>query len=249
MNRTIHYIYAITNLVNGKKYIGYTKRPPEQRWMEHLSVCARKNEKSMYSIHRAIIKYGVDNFRFDVLFCSLDADYTLNEAEPYFISEYKTLIKECGYNLTSGGDSPEFSEESLKKMSESRSGDKNHFYGKKHTQETKEKISKRAKERNVSGERNPFYGKTHSKESVEKAKRTLGDRLKGKNHPLAKRIEINGIVFDYIKEVAEYLGVNYRSLSKVLKKGVMRPSTMKRYGIENYRFLDKETVDSEEKFQ
>lgn len=249
MNRTIHYIYAITNLVNGKKYIGYTKRPPEQRWMEHLSVCERKDEKRMYSIHRAIVKYGVDNFRFDVLFCSLDADYTLNEAEHYFISEYKTLIKECGYNLTTGGDSPEFSEESLKKMSVSRSGVKNHFYGKTHTQETKEKISKKAKERNVSGERNPFYGKTHSEESVQRAKETLGDKLKGKNHPLATRIEVNGIAFDFIKEAAEYLGVSYRNLSRNLKRGVMRPSTMKKFGIKSYRFLDKDGVDREEKSQ
>lgn len=247
MNRNIHYIYAITNLVNGKKYIGYTKRPPEQRWMEHLSVCARKDEKSMYSIHRAIVKYGVDNFRFDVLFCSLDADYTLNEAEQYFISEYKTIIKECGYNLTSGGDSPEFSEESVKKMSEARSGDKNHFYGKKHTQETKEKISKRAKERNVSGERNPFYGKTHSKESVQRAKISKGDKQKGKNHPLAKRIEVNGIVFDYIKEAAEYLGVSYQKLTAFLRRGVMRPSTMKKFGITSYRFLEKDGVDIVEK--
>lgn len=247
MNRTIHYIYAITNLVNGKKYIGYTKRPPEQRWMEHLSVCARKDEKKMYSIHHAIVKYGVDNFRFDVLFCSLDADYTLNEAEQYFISEYKTLAKEFGYNLTSGGDCPVLSEETVKKMSEIRRGNKNHFYGKKHTQETKEKISKKAKERNISGERNPFYGKTHTKESVERAKQALGDRLKGKNHPLAKRIEVNGIVFDYIKEAAEYLGVSYQNLAAVLRRGVMRPSTMKKFGITSYRFLDEDGVDIVEK--
>jgi len=74
------------------------------------------------------------------------------------------------------------SEETKKKLSESmtgrtyprevnlkkgRSGSKNGFYGKSHTQETKEKISDNRKGK-CTGEDNPFYGKTHSKETIEK---------------------------------------------------------------------------------
>jgi hypothetical protein len=63
------------------------------------------------------------------------------------------------------------SEESKHKMSVSMTGGKNHNYGKpstmkgrKHTEETKRKISYIAKQNNK-GENNPMYGKKHSNES------------------------------------------------------------------------------------
>lgn len=64
-----------------------------------------------------------------------------------------------------------FSLERRKEMSEVEKGEKNHFYGKHHTKETKLKIS-RAK----SGENNYNYGKHLSEET----KRKIGKRNKGK---------------------------------------------------------------------
>jgi len=61
--------------------------------------------------------------------------------------------------------------ESRAKMSESRkgmfAGDRHPMFGKKHTAETKEKISA-AKKGQHAGDKNPFYGKTHSKETIER---------------------------------------------------------------------------------
>jgi len=55
----------ILNLINGKLYIGQSGS--KNRWAEHLY--ASKNpeyEKHMY-IHRAINKYGENNFDFNII--------------------------------------------------------------------------------------------------------------------------------------------------------------------------------------
>jgi hypothetical protein len=69
-------------------------------------------------------------------------------------------------NKTDGGDGPSGairSEETKQKMSEARTGENNHFYGKSHTLETRNKLSER-----FSGENHPMYGKNHSQESRQK---------------------------------------------------------------------------------
>lgn len=55
------------------------------------------------------------------------------------------------------------SEEARAKMSESRKGEKNHFYGKHHTPETKAILSEK-----LSGENSPNYGRKHTEESKAK---------------------------------------------------------------------------------
>ena len=66
------------------------------------------------------------------------------------------------------------SEESNKKNSEVRMGEKNHFFGKKHTTESKLKMSKHQKE-NQQGENHNWFGKKHTPES----KKKMSDSRKG----------------------------------------------------------------------
>lgn len=88
-------IYLITNKVNGKKYVGQSI-DIEKRWKDHI----RDSKKSEYTIHKAIRKYGVENFEFSVLEeCPVDK---LDEREIYWISELDTYNN--GYNMTLGGE-------------------------------------------------------------------------------------------------------------------------------------------------
>ena len=55
-------------------------------------------------------------------------------------------------------------------------GSNNSFYGKTHTNETKEKLSFYAKKRTK--EKNPFYGKKHTNETKDKIRNTLKSKPK-----------------------------------------------------------------------
>lgn len=79
------------------------------------------------------------------------------------------------------------SKETKEKMSKSRSGKNNSMYGKNHSQETKNKISKANSGENGpcfgrTGDKHPMFGKHLSEETKRKiSKNNL--RLSGKNHP------------------------------------------------------------------
>ena len=57
-----HYIYKITNLINGKIYVGKSKNP-KVRWRQHKSHSKKRNTKLYYAMR----KYGIENFIFEVL--------------------------------------------------------------------------------------------------------------------------------------------------------------------------------------
>ena len=50
-------IYKYTNLINNKIYIGQTIQPLEERHKKHIS---QLNDNTYF--HRAIKKYGIENF-------------------------------------------------------------------------------------------------------------------------------------------------------------------------------------------
>jgi group I intron endonuclease len=94
-------IYKCTNIVNNKVYIGYTKKNLKKRISEHK--CFAKNN-SDYLLHKAIRKYGFENFIWEVIFECFDEKYALNEAEPFFIKEFNCFYENgFGYNMTFGG--------------------------------------------------------------------------------------------------------------------------------------------------
>ena len=54
-------------------------------------------------IHKAMRKYGIDNFSFEVLEeCDIER---LDEREQYWIAYLDSMNREKGYNLVSGGQS------------------------------------------------------------------------------------------------------------------------------------------------
>ena len=86
-------IYKIENILNGKIYIGQSIEI-ERRWQKHLS--ANDN----FLIHKAIKKYGKENFHFSIIE-ECDASL-LNEKECYWIKFYNSVIPN-GYNMIQGG--------------------------------------------------------------------------------------------------------------------------------------------------
>lgn len=94
-------IYKITNKINGKIYIGKSSNI-ERRWKEHIRHSKDKFSKNKPAIHRAINKYGKNNFTFEIIKeCEIDE---LNDLEKYYINEYRSNVKDIGYNFTDGGD-------------------------------------------------------------------------------------------------------------------------------------------------
>ena len=111
------FIYKITNILTNKCYIGETKKNnPYLRWNEHQ----RKIEKGIGcpALQDAVKKYGIHNFTFKIIIICFDEDRYKFEME--YIQKYNSITPN-GYNLTKGGEG-------------------GGFYGKKHNQETIEKI-------------------------------------------------------------------------------------------------------------
>lgn len=102
------YIYKITNLINGKVYIGKTLDTIEKRWKDHKSdsVRPRCEKRPLYS---AMNKYGVENFIIEeVEKCS---EKELSEREKYWIEFYHSFHD--GYNATTGGDGKQYADYDL----------------------------------------------------------------------------------------------------------------------------------------
>jgi group I intron endonuclease len=93
-------IYKFTNIVNGHSYIGQS-RNIETRKKKHLQFAFNPNTPDYDGVfHRAIRKYGIENFQFEVLEeCSCKC---LNDREKYYIQQYNTLVPN-GYNMVPGG--------------------------------------------------------------------------------------------------------------------------------------------------
>jgi GIY-YIG catalytic domain len=88
-------VYLITNLLNGKKYVGQTTANPRKRWNNHC--------RGFSLVAYAIRKYGKDNFKFEILLQGVEDQATLNLIEARLIRFYRTGTPN-GYNVSPGGD-------------------------------------------------------------------------------------------------------------------------------------------------
>ena len=105
-------IYKITNLINGKIYIGQTIVPEPVRWQQHIFWAYNNPEQDATLLCRAIKKYGKENFKREIL--ERIPNEELNERETYYIDLFNSTNKEIGYNLSLGGGGHlKFSEEKI----------------------------------------------------------------------------------------------------------------------------------------
>ena len=93
-------IYKITNLVNGKMYVGQTKGTLAHRWGQHRAEGNSQRDHHQYqTLYRAMRKYGVENFEIELLQECTEEE--LNALEIYWIGRLDTYRN--GYNMTIGG--------------------------------------------------------------------------------------------------------------------------------------------------
>lgn len=92
------FIYIIRNTINTKVYVGQTKKSIQQRFRQHVY---EANRGCHYVIHKAMRKYGIDNFYIQPI--EQCDDSLLNDKEIYWIKFYKSNNPKYGYNMTEGG--------------------------------------------------------------------------------------------------------------------------------------------------
>jgi group I intron endonuclease len=177
-----HYVYKITNTVNGKIYIGKSVNP-KARWAKHISSAKLKPTNQFFYLQASINKYGKDYFTLDIIDECESAEKAYNR-EVYWISHYNSNNRQYGMNLTVGGDGSRghvLSKEARDKISKANTGLKRSI-------EHREAISKGNKGRVVSddvrkrisiaqiGPKNHRYGKTWSEED----KKRISEQQRGK---------------------------------------------------------------------
>lgn len=123
------YIYKITNVVNGKVYIGQTINPVKDRFHRHINDAVNHIIDTHFT--RAINKYGKDSFIWEIIDTASSRE-ELNRKEEYWIHFYDACHK--GYNTSFGGcacggdtySNIENLDEIKKKLSASKMGGKTH---------------------------------------------------------------------------------------------------------------------------
>lgn len=194
-------VYKITCLSNNKLYIGFTKHTPENRLKQHFSNSIKNNKNKLA---RAILKYGRINFITETIFTSLDKEEALNK-EIYYIKYFDTLKN--GYNCNEGGTEGNnriVTDETKKLISENHadvSGDKNPFFNKQHSDETKLKIANR---KYINGESHHFYGKP-----------TVSSFKEGKEHPRSQQITINGVEYGSLRLASLALNMTRQKIKQL----------------------------------
>lgn len=171
-------IYRTRNLINDKIYIGKDKY---------------NNPKYLGSgklLHQAIKKYGIENFKKEII-CEIDNLKELNELEIFWINEENSITPN-GYNISlggAGGDTLSNHPDKDKIFKEHSIWMKNYENNpwKNKSEETKQKISKTLKQKYKNKENHPCYGKKLSEETKQK----IGKSNKGKKRTEEQRNRIS----------------------------------------------------------
>lgn len=232
-----HFIYMTTNLITNEKYIGKHYGTEDDSYLGSGKI-----------LQRAILKYGKENFKREILYISQNVEEN-NQKEKEFIKAYNAIEDRNFYNIAEGGDGgdifhtlPLEQQDQLRERARLQcTGEGNPMYGKHHSEETKNKLRQIDKSytqtqeyRNnmskiKSGEGNGMYGKHHTEE----AKQKMSDAKKGKKlgaeNGNAKGIsayrdsEMTDLVkhFDTIQEALIWIGTkstDYSGISKRMKE-------------------------------
>lgn len=196
MNRS-NEVYKITSKVTNKIYIGITNQGSGARYRHHWYE-SRIGEPS--PIHRSMAKYGEDNFTLEIIDFA-DTYDELKEKEKYWIKQYNSTDKSIGYNLTEGGDGT---------------------FGRKHSEETKEKIRQKALGRKVSEETKKKMSETRLGKCSDKQREHLLKLTVGQSKKIYQYDTDFNLIGEYnsIKEASKITGIDRNTIGRQLKKEV-----------------------------
>ena len=194
-------IYITTCLVNGKVYIGQTIHWQDKSYLgSGVALC------------EAVKKYGRSKFKRKILKVCYN-QRQLDVWEMIMIRKYNSTDKSIGYNVLPGTANefgavnpthiPEVVEKIKNKKKDKWGGKNCYWYGKTLSEDTKRKLSDKAKKRLSDPRNNPMYGKKQSEEArrkiAEKAKGRVGYN-KGKRLSEETRKKISESVSKFYKE-------------------------------------------------
>lgn len=156
-------VYKIRNLINDDCYIGSAAYAFNKRWNTHKHQL-KNNKHHSIILQRAWNKYGETNFIFEIIEKCNPLECL--KKEQFYIDKINPK-----YNINPNAESPlgrKLKQEHRKQISERTKGEKNPFFGKHHTEETKKLLSGKLKGKNKSkflAENNPMYKRTHLEEN------------------------------------------------------------------------------------
>lgn len=217
-------IYKITS-PSGRLYVGKTH---DLRKRVNAYKCdVRKNRKDL-KLHNSLRKYGWDAHVLEVIEEVEDA--LLDEREIYWIAELDTYCYKNpkGLNMTLGGDGQRSTWmhdlERRKKQSKVFSGEGNPFYGRRHSKENREYMSKIMSERNrKKGIKIPEWGAEKGRLKIIK--------------PVVAYNSNGEFIKEYVSatDAAKDLGINRTSINDVLRgKHTNAGGLIFRYKTEGY---------------
>lgn len=191
-------IYLFTNEKTGKQYVGQTSQELRKRTLQH------RRAKQTY-FDRAFTKETEKDFTLEVI-DKAKTNKELNEKEIYWIEKLNTRFPN-GYNLCDGGEATR---------------------GYNHTKDSKTKMSESKKKLELSGEKNPFYGQKHTKETRERLKKAWTEERKAKLLKRMKETKFNvrtkkvicletGKVYESVNEAAEELKIAATNVSRACR--------------------------------
>ena len=184
------YIYLTENLINGRKYIG---KKASSKFLEEEYLGSGK------ALNVAINKYGKENFKVTMI-DTAESIEELNQKEIYYIAINNAQKSEEFYNISAGGldGGPLFkghkhTKESKQRIGNSVRGEKNGFYGKQHSEETRKIMSKKRKQRITKDETRAKMSKAHKgKKFTEEHRHKISEAQKGeKGNNWGKKLSNN----------------------------------------------------------
>ena len=189
------YIYRILNKLTKKCYIGETKCiDVSRRWNQHKQTI--EINKGCPALRDAVKKYGIDNFEFSVLIICFDDQRFKYEIE--YIKKYNSVVPN-GYNITNGGEG-------------------GGFQGKTHTEEAKNDIKNKLKQKYID---NPDLKKQLSERN----------KIVMSNHEVREKIK-NGILNSEKMKEDKRIG-NYKQNKHTEERKNKISESLKKYNANN----------------